>query len=258
MFPSDFSSSSGPSSSSTRDTSPDSQNHHLDSHLTSTIDPPGSLLDPPQLLSMDRNPFESANNRRSKIYFDRAGNFQSHDLRQHIPNSTPRHTDSRGLISANWRHSGSSMDSSSLTPSSASAPLTNALATASPTRYGGYGTVGGPPGPGGVGTNDLSSLFPRALGQVQLGDNELDEIYAYCFDRGNGQYTRLIPADMLPPLQDIPALQQGCVGMKVLPVPRGLAPNGRSSNSERVALQVRLRVASFAKRKGSPCANRPT
>ncbi|KAK1771086.1 hypothetical protein QBC33DRAFT_511877 [Phialemonium atrogriseum] len=131
------------------------------------------------------------------------------------------------------------MDSSSLTPPSTSAPLTNALATASPTRYGGYGTVGGPSGPGGVGTNDPSSLFPRALGQVQLGDNELDEIYAYCFDRGNGQYTRLIPADMLPPLQDIPALQQGCVGMKVLPVPRGLAPNGRSSNSERVALQPR-------------------
>lgn len=62
--------------------------------------------------------------------------------------------------------------------------------------------------------------------------------YAYCFDRGNGQYTRLIPADMLPPLVDIPALQQGCLGMTVLPCPTGLAPNGRSSNLERVFVQV--------------------
>jgi hypothetical protein len=62
--------------------------------------------------------------------------------------------------------------------------------------------------------------------------------YAYCFERANGQYTRLIPADMLPPLMDIPALQQGCVGMIPLTCPTGLAPNGRSSNLERVQIQV--------------------
>ncbi|KAB5554682.1 hypothetical protein GE09DRAFT_1058973 [Coniochaeta sp. 2T2.1] len=61
--------------------------------------------------------------------------------------------------------------------------------------------------------------------------------YAYCFDRGNGQYTRLIPADMLPALVDIPALQQGCLGMQILPCPTGLAPTGRSSNLERVFVQ---------------------
>jgi hypothetical protein len=62
--------------------------------------------------------------------------------------------------------------------------------------------------------------------------------YAYCFDRGNGQYTRLVPADMLPPLVDVPSLQHGCIGMTVLPCPTGLAPNGRSSNLERVFVQV--------------------
>lgn len=62
--------------------------------------------------------------------------------------------------------------------------------------------------------------------------------YAYCFERANGQYTRLIPADMLPALLDIPALQQGCVGMIPLACPTGLAPNGRSSNLEKVQIQV--------------------
>ncbi|KAJ3564159.1 hypothetical protein NPX13_g7942 [Xylaria arbuscula] len=32
-------------------------------------------------------------------------------------------------------------------------------------------------------------------------DAQLNSNFAYCYDRGNGQYTRLIPADMLPPLQ---------------------------------------------------------
>jgi len=75
--------------------------------------------------------------------------------------------------------------------------------------------------------------------QQALGRSGTDmPYYAYCFDRGNGQYTRLIPADMLPSLVDIPALQQGCLGMTVLPCPTGLAPNGRSSNLERVFVQV--------------------
>ncbi|KAJ9165394.1 hypothetical protein NKR19_g513 [Coniochaeta hoffmannii] len=74
--------------------------------------------------------------------------------------------------------------------------------------------------------------------QQALGRSGTDmPYYAYCFDRGNGQYTRLIPADMLPSLVDIPALQQGCLGMTVLPCPTGLAPNGRSSNLERVFVQ---------------------
>ncbi|KAK3360163.1 hypothetical protein B0T25DRAFT_515523 [Lasiosphaeria hispida] len=64
-----------------------------------------------------------------------------------------------------------------------------------------------------------------------------DETFAYCFDRGNGEFTRLIPADMLPPLRDIPAIQGGSAGMMVLPMPMGLGPDGRSSNFEMVSLR---------------------
>ncbi|KAI1177733.1 hypothetical protein F4777DRAFT_596379 [Nemania sp. FL0916] len=70
-----------------------------------------------------------------------------------------------------------------------------------------------------------------------VSEAQLDQSFAYCYDRGNGQYTRLIPADMLPPLQNVAATQQGCGGMVVLPQPRGLTPNGHSSNTEPVALR---------------------
>ncbi|KAL0942483.1 chromatin remodeling complex subunit [Colletotrichum truncatum] len=46
--------------------------------------------------------------------------------------------------------------------------------------------------------------------------------FAYCLDRGNGNYTRLVPADSLPPLVGIPAVQHGAEGMLVLPAPCGL------------------------------------
>lgn len=240
MFTSDLSSSSGPSRTSTRDTTPDFHHHPPGSHLTSAIEPPCGLVDPLQLSGMDHNPFDTVNARRTKIYFERAGHAQSNDLRDHIPTSNPRHLASRNITSANWRSPGSNMDEASFACPSTPASFARSMASPSPTRYGGgYGPVGGgPPGLGAAGTNDFS-LVSRAAGQAQIGNSEPHETYAYCFDRGNGQYTRLIPADMLPPLQEIPALQQGCAGMKVLAVPRGLAPNGRSSNSERVALQVR-------------------
>lgn len=51
-----------------------------------------------------------------------------------------------------------------------------------------------------------------------------EEPYAYCLDRGNGEYTRLIPADMLPELESVPRRQRGAEGMAVLPAPGGRAP----------------------------------
>ncbi|TLD06108.1 uncharacterized protein PgNI_08622 [Pyricularia grisea] len=67
---------------------------------------------------------------------------------------------------------------------------------------------------------------------IEYDDGE--NYFAYCFDRGNGRYTRLIPADVLPPLMDIPSVEHSCVGMRVLPVPRNLAPTGRSINMQPV------------------------
>lgn len=56
-----------------------------------------------------------------------------------------------------------------------------------------------------------------------IGD-DTSGFFAYCLDRGNGNYTRLIPADMLPPLVGIPAVQHGAESMVVLPAPRALDP----------------------------------
>ncbi|OIW31584.1 hypothetical protein CONLIGDRAFT_678054 [Coniochaeta ligniaria NRRL 30616] len=96
-------------------------------------------------------------------------------------------------------------------------------------------------GPGGRSDTQVSKALTQTTQQQQGGGRGAGQTdmpyYAYCYDRGNGQYTRLVPVDMLPPLVDIPALQHGCLGMTVLPCPTGLAPNGRSSNLERVFVQ---------------------
>ncbi|KAI2606646.1 hypothetical protein GGR54DRAFT_652334 [Hypoxylon sp. NC1633] len=68
-------------------------------------------------------------------------------------------------------------------------------------------------------SGDMPYPNPGTLSDIHLNT------YAYCFDRGNGQYTRLIPADMLPPLKNIPALQQDCSRMIVLPLPQALPPS---------------------------------
>jgi hypothetical protein len=73
----------------------------------------------------------------------------------------------------------------------------------------------------------------------------LDSAFAYCYDRGNGQYTRLIPADMLPELKDIPRIQNSSAGMIVLPQPMGIPPAGVASNTCQVVLKVRLILAFF-------------
>ncbi|KLU88559.1 hypothetical protein MAPG_07544 [Magnaporthiopsis poae ATCC 64411] len=50
----------------------------------------------------------------------------------------------------------------------------------------------------------------------------------YYLDRGNGRCTKLIPADMLPPLVDVPAIQLSAPGMTILPVPAVAGHGGRS------------------------------
>lgn len=63
--------------------------------------------------------------------------------------------------------------------------------------------------------------------EIQIDATLLDASYSYCFDRGNGQYTPLIPTDILSSthnLREITALQHGCAGMLVLPAPRGNPP----------------------------------
>lgn len=64
--------------------------------------------------------------------------------------------------------------------------------------------------------------------------------YAYCLDRGNGQFTRLIPADMLPALVEIPARQTGPGGMVVLPALQASPPQGIPEMNRPVTFKVRV------------------
>ena len=62
--------------------------------------------------------------------------------------------------------------------------------------------------------------------------------YAYCIPRGNGTFTPLVPADMLPGLRDIPATIRDTTHVQVLDCPHGMAPNGRSYYMQSIELTV--------------------
>ncbi|KAL5596837.1 hypothetical protein BROUX41_006479 [Berkeleyomyces rouxiae] len=71
---------------------------------------------------------------------------------------------------------------------------------------------------------------------VALTQSDIDSNYGYCLDRGNGKFTRLVPADMLPAMKDIPALQDGCSGLVVLPTPRSPPPTGVPAMNQPVTM----------------------
>lgn len=64
-----------------------------------------------------------------------------------------------------------------------------------------------------------------------IADADMDHAMSYCYDRGGGQYTRLVPVDMLPvDLQNMPRRVNTDEGMIVLPVPRQPGPDGQLAN----------------------------
>ncbi|TPX15667.1 uncharacterized protein E0L32_000001, partial [Thyridium curvatum] len=73
--------------------------------------------------------------------------------------------------------------------------------------------------------------------RVVVNQDILDNSYAFFLDRGNGQVTRLIPADMLPPLRDIRATEPAAAGMAILCQPSGRPPRGEPAISSPVQLQ---------------------
>ncbi len=54
----------------------------------------------------------------------------------------------------------------------------------------------------------------------------MPQFHSYLLYRGNGIYTRMIPADLLPPLVGIPATQSDRIGSWVLMPPTAQGPNG--------------------------------
>ncbi|KAF7518661.1 hypothetical protein G7054_g13377 [Neopestalotiopsis clavispora] len=250
--PSDVSfSSSGASPASTRTGSPAPSSHSssalldLAQFMISDIEPTSNIsLESQQ--SMERNAFQSVNMRRDKLIAERSNENnvmssssqaaqrpfsiqQPQTLRPSMSTSTNIGAQApRSLTSNNWR----------------TQPL-------SETMYTSFDTVVGNVSPPGLASHGPPSFTANSLPRLEqhatlmpypnmaaFSDLQLESCYAYCFDRGNGQYTQLIPADMLPTLQNIPALQQGCQGMLVLPTPRALLSNSRSSNTDPILLRT--------------------
>ncbi|KAI0551543.1 hypothetical protein F4679DRAFT_582380 [Xylaria curta] len=256
--PSNLSRLSGPSHISTPSTSSDSTSPStLSSHTSLLIDLSGAitdikhasntLLDPNSKINMDRNSFQSINDRRNKLASERltVNQFPHAQQRQPQPrqqlvssqtqgarsNVTAPFNHHRSLTSANWRthttldtifpqhHTYSPADTYHSHPSPfGSFPFPNARVD----QYQYHPSISS--------ATSYPNLNP-------ISDAQLDGSFAYCYDRGNGQYTRLIPADMLPALHNIPALEQSCAGMLVVPQPRASPPNGHSSNTQPVSLR---------------------
>ncbi|KAI0451703.1 hypothetical protein F5B21DRAFT_527640 [Xylaria acuta] len=258
--PSNLSYSSGPSHTSTRSTSPDPASAAALSRpfsplvdlsvATTDIEyTPNTLLDPDSNTNMDKHSFQSINDRRTKLASERLTGSQFPHAQQQQPQPRQQQLASpqiqgarpnvpappghhRSLASANWR-AHTAEDAVFSQPRVVYNPF-----DAHHLRHASIGSTPFPNHrvdqyqhhPSNASVSSYSNPGP-------ISDAQLDGSFAYCYDRGNGQYTRLIPADMLPPLQNIPAIQQSCVGMVVVPHPRGLPPNGRSSNTEPVALR---------------------
>ncbi|KAI1851068.1 hypothetical protein JX266_003733 [Neoarthrinium moseri] len=244
--PSDVSYSSGASHTSTRTTSPATSSRRssplLDLHHLTTTHIEGANHTPLDTQpKMDRRAFQPVNARRDKLITEGGSeNTPDHDGSQFQrpfqqaqalrSSGTIGVQATRSLTSNNWR-----------TQSMAQAVNENLYnpfdsASRAPMGYGSRTPTSFPLGPPARMDNQQTGMIVANM--ATFSDIQLDNSYAYCFDRGNGQYTRLIPADMLPPLQTIPAVQQGCQGMIVLPQPRSFPANGRSSNTEPVDLRT--------------------
>ncbi|KAK5987265.1 hypothetical protein PT974_11389 [Cladobotryum mycophilum] len=79
----------------------------------------------------------------------------------------------------------------------------------------------------------------NSLGTISRGiDSRMNDGFAYYLDRGNGQLTRLIPADVLPPLNEIPAREPEALGMVVLPPLRAGPPKGSAEMNHPVTIKA--------------------
>ncbi|KAK3370246.1 hypothetical protein B0H63DRAFT_514412 [Podospora didyma] len=100
--------------------------------------------------------------------------------------------------------------------------------------------------PGSAPSQQLSQPRPALdtavarFSQMRLSNSPEGQFFAYAYRRRDGRYTRLIPADMLPELEGVPATQPDCEGLMVIPEPTGLSPEGRSPNEDQVVLKSQI------------------
>lgn len=100
-------------------------------------------------------------------------------------------------------------------------------------------------------TSNFANMHP--VNGSFIAEADMDHAMAYCYDRGDGQYTRLVAVDLLPiDLRDIPRRVASDEGMIVLPVPRMPGPNGQPAENQ-LAPQVAVTVSQYDS-DSSPCS----
>ncbi len=73
----------------------------------------------------------------------------------------------------------------------------------------------------------LNDAFMGRSSPLHPSTSDQSTFFGYCFDRGNGRYTRLVPADTLSPSSGIiPAAQNSHHGLIILPDPQSTASAG--------------------------------
>ncbi|KAF4454332.1 hypothetical protein F53441_3148 [Fusarium austroafricanum] len=118
----------------------------------------------------------------------------------------------RSMASGNWRGSQSSAD-----PINTTTGTSNYTLMSSPVQLSPPSNDGGP-----------VSISDRLNG------------YAYCVKRPDGRYTRLVPADMLPGLNELPATQASAQGMVLLPSLHMQPPQGVAGMNQPVTVKNRI------------------
>ena len=91
-------------------------------------------------------------------------------------------------------------------------------------------------------TIEAFSTLPHALEHDSGPGPSIPNVnsnYAYFVDRGDGRVTRLVPADMLPPLVGILPQELRGPGMHVLPALYGKPPAGTRNMSIPIIVKVR-------------------
>lgn len=139
---------------------------------------------------------------------------------------------SRGLASSNWRTIG--QEGSTFTRRHSRAQPSSGL---------------------GMASMEQGDARGSAAGSGLVCPTGVSDGYAYYLHRGDGQVTRLIPADVLPSLNEIPPRELEQRGMIVLPLPRGIRPNGAADVNFAVTVKVSkfLHFARKKRKKNPPC-----
>jgi hypothetical protein len=84
--------------------------------------------------------------------------------------------------------------------------------------------------------------YRQPIAQIQsfaqqpfIPERQLDQCFSYALDRGDGTFTRLVPADRLPLMYSLSQAQDR-EGLIVLPRPRGVSPHSRQAGIPDVSL----------------------